>query len=266
MEIASVATVFFSPTGSTQRLLSAIAEGMGADHIQAIDLTPFAMERDEPLHLDTDVCVIGVPVYGGRVPAPAVRRLARLRAAGLPAVLVVTYGNRAFEDALVELEDLVAELDMPVVAAAAFIGEHSYSTKATPVAEGRPGIDDFVAARDFGALISDALRSVDNAAELDPVAIPGNRPYKDITVLDPICPELDTTLCSLCGDCVVMCPTGAITIGESVETNAEKCIACCACVKKCPTQARKMTAPRVEKVRAWLVKNFSEPKKPQIFF
>ena len=47
--------------------------------------------------------IIGVPVYGGRVPVEAISRLQRLKANNTPAVIVVVYGNRDYNDAILEL-------------------------------------------------------------------------------------------------------------------------------------------------------------------
>ncbi len=265
MDVSSVATVFFSPTGSTKRVVSAIAAGMAATHVEPVDLTPFAVESEELPAITADACIVGVPVYAGRVPATAVRRISKLRAQGIPVILVVTYGNRAFEDALVELEDLVTELGMPVVAGAAFIGEHSYSTKDTPIAVGRPAIHDLESAASFGASVAEILHGVANRAGLKQPAIPGNRPYRDVPSSGPIAPETDTEECGLCAYCATICPTGAITVSDHIETDAEACIKCCACVKSCPTMARSMTAPRIDTIRSWLVENFSEPQEPQVF-
>ena len=55
---------------------------------------------------------------------------------------MVVYGNRDYEDALLELSDRAKDWGLTPVAAGAFIGEHSYSRPSLPVAEGRPDEDD----------------------------------------------------------------------------------------------------------------------------
>jgi hypothetical protein len=66
-----------------------------------------------------------VPVYGGRVPEVALERLRALKGNGGPAIAVVVYGNRAYEDALLELHTELTANGYKVIAAAAFIAEHS---------------------------------------------------------------------------------------------------------------------------------------------
>ena len=52
-----------------------------------------------------------MPVYAGRVPALTVERLKGIKTSGVKCVIVAVYGNRAYEDALVEMQDVaVGEL------------------------------------------------------------------------------------------------------------------------------------------------------------
>ena len=51
--------------------------------------------------------LVVMPVYGGRLPAIAVQRLREIRGNDSPAIAVVVYGNRAYDDALLELRDVL---------------------------------------------------------------------------------------------------------------------------------------------------------------
>ena len=53
-----------------------------------------------------------MPVYAGRVPALAVERLKGMKTSGVKCVIVAVYGNRAYEDALVEMQDVATERRM----------------------------------------------------------------------------------------------------------------------------------------------------------
>ena len=72
--------------------------------------------------MNGELCVIAVPVYGGRVAATALQRLQRLKGNGSSAILVVVYGNRDYEDALLELRDTTVQLGFVPLTAGAFIG------------------------------------------------------------------------------------------------------------------------------------------------
>jgi ferredoxin len=216
--------------------------------------------------MSDELTIIGAPVYGGRIPAEAVRRLRRLKANGTPAGLVVVYGNRAYEDALLELRDLVAGLGFRPVAAAAFIGEHSYSTEATPVAHGRPDTLDLARAQEFGELIRGKMEERWAMLQASPLQVPGFYPYRDWVPPSDLSPITDETLCSRCETCAVVCPTAAITVGDVVITDVSSCILCSACVKRCPTGARTWEHPRIKRSREWLSTNCRERKNPETYF
>ena len=92
-----------------------------SQQIRTVDLT---LDRsDSPITVGAgETVVLGTPVYAGRVAPEAVRRLRRIQVAAgasVPAVLTVTYGNRDYEDALVELYDLAVSIGLSPFAAGA---------------------------------------------------------------------------------------------------------------------------------------------------
>ena len=117
--------LIFSPTGGTQRVAECLGSGLWKD-AEEIDLLDPALEEGPAWTFsEGDVCLVAVPSFGGRVPAPAVRRLARMRGGGARAVLAVAYGNRAYDDTLLELQDVLREGGFRPVAAVAAVAEHS---------------------------------------------------------------------------------------------------------------------------------------------
>lgn len=80
-----------------------------------------------------------------------------------------------------------------------------------------------------------------------------------------VSPVTKKDTCTICGTCVSVCPTGAISINERVVTNVELCIRCCACIKNCPEEARIMTDEMWKNIANWLHENCSNRKEPQIF-
>ena len=128
--------IYFSPTGTTKKTMTSIAQGLGVKSVVHYDVTLPGSGTETVL--SDGVAIIGIPVYAGRVPELCLQRMQRITAKGLPCVLVALYGNREFEDALVELRDFATRQGFKVVAAGAFIGEHSYSTQERPIAAGRP--------------------------------------------------------------------------------------------------------------------------------
>ena len=188
--------IYFSPTGTTSKIVKQVAAGLDSRDVEHHDLT--RMDQEFSLCLDDGLAVIGVPVYAGRVPEIFLKRIENLSGEGIPAILLVLYGNRAYEDALVELRDVITAKGFNVIAAGAFIGEHSYSTDERPVAANRPDAGDMQKAREFGAAITNKLQGECNQTTLD---IPGNTPYKERVPLGGICPETKPELCTLCKTC-----------------------------------------------------------------
>ena len=265
MDFNSLTLVYFSPTRTTERVLVCIGRGTEACAVERIDLTPPAADAREPLDVEADLAIIGAPVYGGRIPREAVRRLQRLRADGRPAAVVAVYGNREYEDALRELADIASEAGFVPVAGAAFIGEHSYHTEATPIAPGRPDAADLSRARAFGQAIRRKLGSLQSLDGLPPLQVPGHVPYKARGDWPEASPITQQALCTRCAACAAACPVGAIVVDDTVETDTRACILCSACVKRCPTEARVWQHPWVAHAATWLTTHCRERKEPETF-
>jgi len=195
MNIDRATAVYFSPTGTTRKIVKGIIEGFQAAGVNEIDMTlPAAPETRDLMIKPDGFAVIGVPVYAGRVPPTAIQRLKQVKADRSPAAIVVVYGNRAYEDALLELCALVQEAGFIPVAAGAFIGEHSYSTATTPIAVGRPYTQDLKQAREFGTMIREKLSRMQNLDAAIPLALPGNVPYKDYCAWPDMSPAIQEDL------------------------------------------------------------------------
>lgn len=254
--------IYFSPTGTTRKITCAIAEGLATERLDHHGLTyALASTGREITYIVDGVAVIGVPVYAGRVPVTCLERLASYRAEGVPAVLAALYGNREFEDALVELRDVAIAQGFNVIAAGAFIGEHSYSTPNRPIAVGRPDVDDLKVAVGFGRQV--AAKIV--LGDLGTPEIAGNVPYRERVKFGGIAPGTDAETCTLCGRCARVCPVRLISVSASVTTRADHCIMCCACVKICPVEARLFDHPGIEEKREMLARHCSIPKTPKLF-
>lgn len=235
MQTANIYTIFFSPMSHTrtlaQTLGAMLARQCKARAIMERDITVHT-QAEQPAIVPADLVILACPVYGGRVPALAAQRLAALQGNGAPAVLLASYGNRAYEDALVELQDIAAACGFAPLAAAACVAEH---TIVPSIATGRPDKGDFQSLADFAAAVA-AKAAAAPAGQIPPLSVPGNRPYRDYKPA-PL-PQSVNDNCVQCGLCARECPAGAIDAADVSLVNKEKCICCMRCIAVCPVQAR----------------------------
>ncbi|MBR4047745.1 MAG: 4Fe-4S binding protein [Bacteroides sp.] len=275
MKIDNVHLITFSPTQTSKRVGEAIVRGIGSKNIKIVDLT--CQELSEYEVPATDLALITVPVYGGKVAPLALHRLEGIRSNGAPVVLVVVYGNRAYEKALQQLDAFVSERGFKVISGGTFIGEHSYSTDTYPIAAGRPDEADLQFAEEYGQKILTKIEQVSDLEHLYGVDVLRiQRPSQPIWpmlrfvwqlskwrkqgVVMPRAPQIDADLCTLCGSCVEVCPTQAIAVNEECTTQVDKCIKCCACIKCCPQKARTLNTPYAP----LLSENFKKRKQNRI--
>ena len=73
-----------------------------------------------------------MPAFGGAAPQLALDRLSRIHGNGALCVIAAVYGNRAYEDTLVLLEDYAQTAGFQVIAAVSAVAEHSIITSTLP--------------------------------------------------------------------------------------------------------------------------------------
>ena len=216
MEIRNVTSIFFSPTGSTRRLVSMLSKTFPSKP-REVDITPYTQRGLSMDFGPDDLVLFGVPVYGGRIPSPAVQTLRRMQGSRTPAVLVAA---------------IAAANGFIPFAAAALIAEHSIMHS---VAAGRPDAQDAKKIEAFGTQL---WKKLSTSEALSPVSVKGTRPYKEFGGV-PMKPKAGRS-CTGCGICAALCPAHAIPANVPSCTDKDACISCMRCIKVCPVHARRL--------------------------
>lgn len=221
--------LIFSPTGGTRRAADALTVTWPTDTPRHdVDLT-----RPAPISITpepADLILLAVPSYGGRVPPLAAQRIAPLHGNGAACVLLCTYGNRAYEDTLIELADLATQCGLHVIAAVAAATEHSIIRH---YGAGRPDAQDRQQLQQNGQRIWDKHQSGHSTTP----ALPGKRPYNPLSDISLV--PLPSNDCNHCGLCAENCPASAID-PDTLTTDHTLCISCMRCISICPQSARQL--------------------------
>ncbi|MPN10890.1 hypothetical protein SDC9_158187 [bioreactor metagenome] len=223
----SIYSLYFSPTGGTKKVADLVLKEFDVDTY--IDLSDANVDYSIYSFSQDDICFISVPSFGGRVPHVVLDRLNKMKADGAYAVLVVSYGNREFDDTLLELKNETEKIGFLAVAAVAAVTEHSIVRK---FASGRPDDKDEAELYQY----SRKLKNMFDTGGFKSVCVPGNETYKKYNGV-PLKPDTNKD-CNKCGLCAKLCPVNAIEADNPSETDKDKCITCMRCIAVCPQNAR----------------------------
>ena len=251
-----ITEIVFSPTGGTKKAADIIAGRSGMES-SWIDLTDNALDFTGFSFTEEDVCIVAVPAYGGRVPEIAADRLRKMRGNKAKAVAVTVYGNRAYDDTMLELNDILSEAGFCPVAAIAAVAEHSIMRR---FGAGRPDEEDVRELEDFADKVR---RGIQNGSLTKIPDVPGNRPYRSFHGV-PMKPRSGRS-CIRCGVCAERCPTLAIPADMPMSTDYDRCITCMRCIAVCPQKNRSVSKVLVAAGAQKLKKACKERKKNELF-
>ena len=275
---SSVQSLYFSPTGSTRRIVEAIAEGTGVPSLAPISVTT-PQDRDSfSGQIDGDLLIVGVPVYTGRIPSLVISPLRQVEGAGRWALPVAVCGNVRMGTCLAELSAILKQQGFIIPAAGNFVAQHSFTCEAFPIASDRPDQEDLRQAAEFGRRV--AGRIAQDAKDITCVYggslyirmyVSGStEPTGFVSMPEPHRPtvrvsEHNKQKCDDCGSCVEICPTGSID-PASYLVEDETCIRCFACTSVCAPGAKTKAVQPVPPLAAWFRHRSTERGEPLLFF
>lgn len=228
----NVFAVYFSPTGTSKTGAETIARAISPDAV-SYDLT--CLDAPAPAPFDADSLVVfSAPVYGGRLYEGFAARLDALRGHDTPCIITVTYGNRHYDDALLEMSDIVQTNGFIPFAASALVARHTYGE----IQINRPDVNDLSQDQDFAIQALEKLQQ----GSLKPISVPGNKPYREGGKRGQFYP-LTNDSCIQCGLCARQCPVYAIDAQNVSHVDENLCLSCFRCIRCCPVGAKNMDVP-----------------------
>ena len=249
--------IYFSPTGGTARISKILASGLGAES-EAVDLVKLVRGGGElPQFAAEDICLVSVPAFAGRVPMPCVQLLKELKGNGAKAVLNAVYGNRAIDDTLIELRDLMEEAGFVCAAAMETVAEHSMFRQ---FGAGRPDAEDEAELKAFAAQTAEILQKSELNGRL---MVPGTYPHRERKPVSAIPSGGES--CTGCGVCAEECPVHAIPKEDPASVDRTRCFGCMRCVFVCPSGARAIASEVREKMLPVMEANCSGRKTNKLY-
>ena len=242
--IERVTVVYASPVGRTRKVSTYIA-GLIAQLLDCelieINATDPATRQTERTFGPNELLILASPTMRGQLPAHIGDDFATyLHGSDTPAIAISTFGNRAFDNSLAYMNEVLNTNGFLPFSAAAFCCQHEFTAQ---LGTGRPDDSDMRAASAFAARSVTCLKTIDVP---NPLAIPGSADAEFYVPVglngEPVHfqdskPTTDLSKCIACGICAEVCPLGSIDPAQ-FDNVSGACIKCHACVKKCPQQAK----------------------------
>ena len=222
--------IYFSATGTTKKLVQTFGEALGGE-CGSLDILRHPITQELVFSAD-DIVVVGLPVYSGRAAPIALESIKKMQGSTTPAAILVAWGNRAYDDALLELQDCLEERGFIVAAAGAFVARHAVFPR---YAVGRPDERDLDILRTLAGKFAVKIASPSNLVS-GALTVKGKRPYRkpvDMTLY----PRASES-CINCGACAALCPARVINPKNPRAKPAKGCLSCAACIHVCPQHAR----------------------------
>lgn len=250
--------IYFSPSGSTEKVVKKIASAISGLPVETHDLLRPASRKKRYDFGPNDLVIMG-SMTAGKLFTLSEELFACLHGNNTPFIGVVTYGNTYYGIALKEMLKRAEGQGFLVAALAAFVARHSMDMS---IAEGRPDSHDEEIMTDFGRKAWEKVQGGDYELHTQPqtswtdwemgrqvVAYREEHPDEPYALPRDCKAKTISDACIKCANCVRHCPVNAIDI-EHKTFDLDKCIGCWACINRCPAHAITSTSKQVADIMA----------------
>ncbi len=253
LNFEKVSKVYFSPSGTTEKIVNEVAKNFNMNR-ENYDLLSF----DEEKSFSDELVIFGIPVFDGRIPKLACKRLSKMKGNNTKAIVILNYGNMDYGDALLELTELLKENNFQIVGVAATVSQNSLFNQ---IGRNRPDENDMKKINEFSQKIVEKLKN----NEENEIFVNGYKPYSAYRT-----PEFsincDENLCVECLDCVYTCPEEAIMENTPTMTNIDDCTRCSTCINVCSEGARSFSGDAYNQEMQNAVEDFYDRKEAEFYF
>lgn len=253
LNFKKLSKVYFSPSGSTEKIVNEVAKNFNMNR-ENYDLLSF----DDEKTFNDELVIIGVPVFNGRIPKIAKKRLSKMKGNATKAIVILNYGNMEYGDALLELTELLKENNFNIVGVAATVSQNSLFNQ---IAHNRPDENDMAKINEFSKNVLEKLeRNHENE-----IFVSGYKPYPHYTI-PMFSVHCDENLCTECLDCAYTCPEDAIIEDMPKLTNIDSCTRCGTCINVCSEGARSFQGANYEYEKQMAMDSFMDRKEAEFFY
>ncbi len=263
MSIKKLHLVYFSPSGTSEKVIKKIASSITAVNkdlsVETHDLLTSASRKKDYNFSDTDL-VFFCTMTASLVLTKFDEIFGCLHGNGAPFAGVVTFANTLYMKVILleEIKKYTEKQGFKVAALGAFPAAHTLA--ASLGSENRPNAEDEKLMLEFGRRVYEKVEKGDyvlhDEIKLDESDAEKVSSYRAVEsgghAAFPFRAKTISDACIKCRTCVRHCPVDAIDI-ENKTFDLDKCIGCLSCINRCPKKAISPASPEVDE----LVKKFS---------
>ena len=212
-----IAIIYFSGTGNTETIKKVIKDELKLldNRVEEFNLANRSVREKFNDFEPYDAIIFGFPIYYWRAPRLVREWLANKEGNYHKCSVFFTYGGAHIGIAHNNIKRILDTINFKLVLSAEFLARHAFNVAGFQFMENRPNDEDFSIAREFASI------SYHKFLDENTATISFDSPIKSDEEVDGIevtfrratpTPYINERLCTECGLCEKVCPTGAMEI------------------------------------------------------